>query len=310
MFDIVRVHHGSSPLARGLRRTCTCCAHCTGIIPARAGFTCRTRQSSFPSWDHPRSRGVYSPCVTWGEWMDGSSPLARGLRELAFQPGGSPGIIPARAGFTDGLYLTPTERRDHPRSRGVYASFGASHAEDGGSSPLARGLPFRAEGDDGVVTDHPRSRGVYMSILADQRPASGSSPLARGLLDQIDHALVRAGIIPARAGFTHGVRFHCCTHWDHPRSRGVYMLLDLEENPLPGSSPLARGLRHGVRDDLNLTGIIPARAGFTRPYPRRNLTARDHPRSRGVYCTGLARRLRIRGSSPLARGLQHGSREV
>ena len=70
---------------------------------------------------------------------------------------------------------------DHPRSRGVYASFGAARADDGGSSPLARGLLVEPEGVTGkdriiparagftgrglvssyVESDHPRSRGVY-----------------------------------------------------------------------------------------------------------------------------------------------------
>mgnify|MGYP001675341032 CR=1 FL=1 len=51
------------------------------------------------------------------------------------------------------------------------------------------------------------------------------------------------------------------------------------------------------------TGIIPARAGFTTSIASRALTARDHPRSRGVYA-GLPRPVvRVMGSSPLARGL-------
>ena len=52
------------------------------------------------------------------------------------------GIIPARAGFT---FLSPSLthfRRDHPRSRGVYEVFAAAPPDEGGSSPLARGLPL------------------------------------------------------------------------------------------------------------------------------------------------------------------------
>ena len=52
---------GSSPLARGLLG-----AHLErypedGIIPARAGFTRRSVPCGCPWWDHPRSRGVYTP---------------------------------------------------------------------------------------------------------------------------------------------------------------------------------------------------------------------------------------------------------
>ena len=52
------------------------------------------------------------------------------------------------------------------------------------------------------------------------------------------------------------------------------------------------------------TGIIPARAGFTRPRNGGGRRVQDHPRSRGVY---LSARVPVRtehGSSPLARGLR------
>ena len=51
---------------------------------------------------------------------DGSSPLARGLPSLSFVDRLALRIIPARAGFT---YLEAEifgQKRDHPRSRGVY----------------------------------------------------------------------------------------------------------------------------------------------------------------------------------------------
>ena len=90
-----------------------------------------------------------------------------------------------------------------------------------------------------------------------------------------------------------------------------------------GSSPLARGLHSILRDIVELIGIIPARAGFTRRVRvhrplRRIIPARagftgqfglaviddrDHPRSRGVYHYLESRRLTGSGSSPLARGL-------
>ena len=50
---------GSSPLARGLRRRRDHLGHLLGIIPARAGFTLRSRSHPGPRTDHPRSRGVY-----------------------------------------------------------------------------------------------------------------------------------------------------------------------------------------------------------------------------------------------------------
>ena len=50
----------------------------------------------------------------------GSSPLARGLpwkHEGDFTEGG---IIPARAGFTRDTTIRAAQKKDHPRSRGVY----------------------------------------------------------------------------------------------------------------------------------------------------------------------------------------------
>ena len=70
-----------------------------------------------------------------------------------------------------------------------------------------------------------------------------------------------------------------------------------------GSSPLARGLLLAHAAEQGVTGIIPARAGFTPAGRRAARGDADHPRSRGVYC---ARSVSVRtrtGSSPLARGL-------
>ena len=76
-----RLTRGSSPLARGLQVFDNEELPGTGIIPARAGFTIKTRYLRRASEDHPRSRGVYK---AWGGdtlLNTGSSPLARGLRE-------------------------------------------------------------------------------------------------------------------------------------------------------------------------------------------------------------------------------------
>ena len=73
-----------------------------------------------------------------------------------------------------------------------------------------------------------------------------------------------------------------------------------------GSSPLARGLRHGDVDCTAGGGIIPARAGFTAACPCCAARAADHPRSRGVYKFNLRPVDGAFGSSPLARGLREG----
>ena len=91
---------GSSPLARGLRRTPSTDRPGPGIIPARAGFTTKGGRSWRGCWDHPRSRGVYTTVTTTSIDLEGSSPLARGLPGVLAGVELDGGIIPARAGFT------------------------------------------------------------------------------------------------------------------------------------------------------------------------------------------------------------------
>ena len=172
----------------------------------------------------------------------GSSPLARGLRDVGDDGRSAARIIPARAGFTRRRHPRTSGSTDHPRSRGVYQGAAQGAAIKAGSSPLARGLrasrerihrgpriiPARAgftgrtsvRGED--TGDHPRSRGVYPAADQARRKCGGSSPLARGLLIQFinDHHI--HGIIPARAGFTTLERGFAGFYRDHPRSRGVY----------------------------------------------------------------------------------------
>ena len=132
----------------------------------------------------------------------------------------------------------------------------------------------------------------------------GSSPLARGLRDSSGDETVHGRIIPARAGFTGGCSTAPRRSPDHPRSRGVYMLLRAWVRWKPGSSPLARGLRFVPLARDTPRGIIPARAGFTVVSAPVTGGDGDHPRSRGVYSPGRDYLEGEIGSSPLARGLR------
>ena len=194
---------------------------------------------------------------------------------------------------------------DHPRSRGVYSLGLTVGFIWSGSSPLARGLrrhlvvgdgafgiiPARAGFTVGAAYahgaggDHPRSRGVYVMDPIMGAGTVGSSPLARGLRLVAPGRVIVGRIIPARAGFTtpHGRS----PGWrpDHPRSRGVYCPSPRECRRRCGSSPLARGLHDQREVTLEVTRIIPARAGFTTSPRRPASPAWDHPRSRGVYMT-------------------------
>ena len=212
-------------------------------------------------------------------------------------------IIPARAGFTARPRRRASSRRDHPRSRGVYARTTRTTTCGSGSSPLARGLlsvseslgellgiiPARAgftrrrDARPHPQADHPRSRGVYaIEVRAPYHP-DGSSPLARGLRPDAgaDHGGAR--IIPARAGFT--------------------VPAGTPDTDARGSSPLARGLLDARTQRENKARIIPARAGFTRRCGAGSPRCPDHPRSRGVYRMAYLALRTGDGSSPLARGL-------
>ena len=161
---------------------------------------------------------------------------------------------------------------------------------------VARIIPARAGftrppcGGSAPSTDHPRSRGVYVGVHGPPVLLPGSSPLARGLPAAAPRASSQIRIIPARAGFTPPWRPARRWWWDHPRSRGVYRSARFGETVGAGSSPLARGLRGDGAHRARGRGIIPARAGFTRPGRAPGDSHRDHPRSRGVY------RLRLGGT--------------
>ena len=154
------------------------------------------------------------------------------------------------------------------------------------------------------LRDHPRSRGVYAMHRDMIVRYNGSSPLARGLRGPGARDRDRGRIIPARAGFTRGIRPRRPAREDHPRSRGVYTVLASVDYAADGSSPLARGLPASLGSMVVVFRIIPARAGFTRRPLRPPRRAGDHPRSRGVYGGRDAINGAAEGSSPLARGLR------
>ena len=172
---------GSSPHTRGLQGVRGQCAAGEGIIPAHAGFTAGGAGGRRGTPDHPRTRGVYSDNGQTALSNLGSSPHTRGLRPGLRLPALRGRIIPAHAGFTRTSSLRLRRRRDHPRTRGVYATADGARTGSTGSSPHTRGLlaipvihglrawiiPAHAGFTPGrgwcrvPWWDHPRTRGVY-----------------------------------------------------------------------------------------------------------------------------------------------------
>ena len=138
---------GSSPLARGppdLRPNAQALA---GLIPARAGTTCRAGVNTRPCWAHPRSRGDHPLRSLRLMSRTGSSPLARGPPVKVTDLATGKGLIPARAGTTMMRAPMLSHSRAHPRSRGDHFAACELSLLVQGSSPLARGPHEESSGD-------------------------------------------------------------------------------------------------------------------------------------------------------------------
>jgi len=134
---------GSSPRARGALRCGEPRHPSRGIIPACAGSTDKWIRPVIVPWDHPRVRGEHTPGRTRRPRPPGSSPRARGARELADAGYIDLGIIPACAGSTGSRLSGYGSSRDHPRVRGEHRPRGPARNLGLGSSPRARGARGR-----------------------------------------------------------------------------------------------------------------------------------------------------------------------
>ena len=191
-----------------------------------------------------------------------------------------------------------------------------------GSSPLARGTPFKnaaavlglrlipARAGNTITLDvapnvtpaHPRSRGEHQAAAVVNNAPAGSSPLARGTRSSCRSLSVSFRLIPARAGNTAEAGTAIVGWTAHPRSRGEHRRRRLLCALASGSSPLARGTRvHLFLYDLPRR-LIPARAGNTFGLGSARPSLPAHPRSRGEHVDGQRLDDVCRGSSPLARG--------
>ena len=186
---------------RGARSPACCFLRVSGIIPAYAGSTWRSRRVGSLTRDHPRMRGALG--------------TARRLQE-------SGGIIPAYAGSTT---MTRTECpacQDHPRVCGEHVDNGLVDFPCEGSSPRMRGAPIgrnRLDGEPGIIPayagstrlrldcrvavgDHPRVCGEHGTSFTRFANVRGSSPRMRGARVRVQDPHRTGGIIPAYAGST------------------------------------------------------------------------------------------------------------
>ncbi len=233
-----------------------------------------------------------------------------------------PGIIPARAGSTRDQGLHRPGPEDHPRSCGEHSYPMLPAFTAAGSSPLVRGarrdiapalaqrgiIPARAGStyldflSAQLYRDHPRSCGEHPRVWFRPSTAQGSSPLVRGAPCLERPSACRSRIIPARAGSTALSSGARDVKEDHPRSCGEHLHASSRPSTRRGSSPLVRGAQLRCDRYKARHGIIPARAGSTRPRIWAAHARRDHPRSCGEHHLMALKRKAEVGSSPLVRG--------
>ena len=91
---------GSPPLARGVRVEHMRDLRQLRITPACAGSTAKECTDFCEEEDHPRLRGEYYYHSHTESLLEGSPPLARGVRYVSTSYSGRDGITPAYAGST------------------------------------------------------------------------------------------------------------------------------------------------------------------------------------------------------------------
>ena len=114
------------------------------------------------------------------------------------------------------------------------------------------------------------------------------------------------GLIPAHAGKTACMAVPPKRCRAHPRSCGENVPEVPHALEDEGSSPLMRGKRSILFEDVETPGLIPAHAGKTSTPTSKPLALRAHPRSCGENDEKPTLPAPPTGSSPLMRGKQHG----
>ena len=131
---------------------------------------------------------------------------------------------------------------------------------------------------------------------------TGSSPLTRGKRRDEAYLIHGMRLIPAHAGKTSPKHWAQQPAAAHPRSRGENSEPPMRAPSRAGSSPLTQGKQHARVLPHPRGKLIPAHAGKTCAWRKRERTCWAHPRSRGENGNALTAAINPTGSSPLTRG--------
>ncbi len=156
---------GSSPLTRGKRGWPGARSPGARLIPAHAGKTYGSPQTSASTGAHPRSRGENLRAGRTCALRQGSSPLTRGKPGPFAAMDRTNRLIPAHAGKTSRKEHSHGTRTAHPRSRGENTRGASEAAAQIGSSPLTRGKPVEASVQGGSRRLIPAHAGKTLSDL-------------------------------------------------------------------------------------------------------------------------------------------------
>ena len=210
----------------------------------------------------------------------------------------------------------------HPHAGGENKPISDNMSLMKGSSPRGRGkpggplggaggrrlIPARAEKTSRARVwcwgsrDHPRAGGENWAARRATCPSLGSSPRGRGKQRPSDEIGRGVGLIPARAGKTDARRHSTAESPPHPRAGGENDWTEPNIELIPGSYPRGRGKRPAPCLAFCAGGLIPARAGKTRPTSCLGGSAQAHPRAGGENFEFTRTMLIRMGSSPRGRG--------
>ena len=256
-----------------------------GLIPARAGKTPGSHCGRPRGAAHPRACGENSIAIFLAPFFLGSSPRVRGKLRPRRLHALRAGLIPARAGKTVCVCCCLGVMGAHPRACGENARRRGGAVPDRGSSPRVRGKPSPVGSSPSASRLIPARAGkTHWATVASRRRRAhpracgenhirtpctwcvgGSSPRVRGKLCERPAVVGLDGLIPARAGKTRGGVPTRASARAHPRACGENFTRTPATPRAGGSSPRVRGKLPVVGSAGDPGGLIPARAGKTRP---------------------------------------------